>query len=119
MALYDRLPVYKACYDLLLDVYRLSGQMSKDHRYTLGENAKKTCTEIIILIYRANTNVKKYAYLKQAKEKVEVIRLLMRIYKDLNQIGVERFVAVSEQIENIRKQINAWAKLYEHEEERK
>lgn len=115
MALYDRLPVYKACDDLLLDVYRLSGQMSKDHRYTLDENAKK----LVPRLSRANTNVKKYAYLKQAKEKVEVIRLLMRIYKDLNQIGVERFVAVSEQIENISKQINAWAKLYEHEEERK
>ncbi|MDY6026579.1 hypothetical protein [Bergeyella zoohelcum] len=75
--------------------------------------------KLVPRLSRANTNVKKYAYLKQAKEKVEVIRLLMRIYKDLNQIGVERFVAVSEQIENISKQINAWAKLYEHEEERK
>ncbi len=52
MALYDRLPVYKACDDLLLDVYRLSGQMSKDHRYTLDENAKKTCTEIIQSEYK-------------------------------------------------------------------
>lgn len=108
MALYDQLPVYKACYDLLLELYQVSKNMERDYKFTLGENIKNETTALIIQIYKANTQADKTAYLQVAKEKVEVIRLLLRIYKDLKQISVPQYVTVSEQLESISKQINAW-----------
>ena len=41
MATYDHLPVYKKTYDLLLQLFRLSQNMERDYRYTIGENLKK------------------------------------------------------------------------------
>ena len=108
MALYDQLPVYKASYDLLLELYLVSKNMERDYKFTLGENIKNESTALILLIYKANASFDKVALLTQAKEKVEVIRLLLRIYKDLKQLSAPQFVKVSDQLESVSKQINAW-----------
>ncbi len=108
MALYDKLPVYKACYDLLLRLYEVSKNMERDYKFTLGENIKNEAMQLIILIYKANTRRDKLEHLQIAKEKVEVIRLLLRVYNDLKQISLKQFVSVSEKLESVSKQINAW-----------
>ena len=108
MALYDQLPVYKSCYDLLLQLYQVTKNMERHYKFTLGENIKNESTALILLIYKANATYNKSEILAQAKEKVEVIRLLLRIYNDLKQISIQQFVLLSEQIESISKQINAW-----------
>ena len=108
MALFDQLPVYKSCYDLLLQLYQVSKNMERDYKFTLGENIKNETIALIILIYKANTQLHKSEYLLIAKEKVEVIRLQLRIYNDLKQMSLQQYVALSEQLESISKQINAW-----------
>lgn len=108
MALYNQLPVYKACYDLLLQLYQISKNMERDYKFTLGENIKNEATILIIQIYKANTQQDKRECLLLAKEKVEVIRLLFRIYKDLKLLSVQQYVTVSEQLESVSKQVNAW-----------
>ena len=82
--------------------------MDRDHKFTLGEKIKNECTELIINIYKANAREDKIEILIKAKENIEVIRLLLRIYKDLKQIYVRDFVDVSEKLESCSKQINAW-----------
>jgi hypothetical protein len=57
MALYDQLPVYKISYDLLLQLYHISKNMERDYKFTLGEKIKNESTELIIHIYKANTNM--------------------------------------------------------------
>jgi hypothetical protein len=108
MTLFDLLPVYKVSYDLLLQLYQISKNMDRDHKFTLGEKIKNECTELIINIYKANAREDKIEILIKAKENIEVIRLLLRIYKDLKQISVRDFVDVSEKLESCSKQINAW-----------
>ena len=67
MAQYDELPVYKATYDLLLEMFRFTKDFSKEYKYTVGENLKKETTELITLIYRANSRVDKQATLQTAR----------------------------------------------------
>jgi hypothetical protein len=40
MAQYDELPVYKATYDLLLEMFRFTKEFSKDFKYTVSESLK-------------------------------------------------------------------------------
>ena len=54
MATYDNLPVYKACYDLLIKLFRICSKMQRDYRFTLGESMKKELIDLMINIYRAN-----------------------------------------------------------------
>lgn len=108
MALYDQLPVYKASYDLLLQLYWISGKMGRDYKFTLGEKIKNESIELIINIYTANTREAKTEILEKARNNIEVIRLLLRVYNDLKQISIKDFIAVSQKVESCSKQINAW-----------
>jgi hypothetical protein len=38
MATYDELPVYKATYDLLLEMFHFTKDFSKEYKYTVGES---------------------------------------------------------------------------------
>jgi len=79
MALHYELPVYKACYDLLLEVFRFTKGFGKEYKYTVGESLKKEAMELLTLIFRANSRKDKTAVLEEARERIEVIRLFVRL----------------------------------------
>lgn len=46
MGTYNDLPVYKATYDLLLEMFRFTKDFSKEYKYTVGESLKKKTIEV-------------------------------------------------------------------------
>jgi hypothetical protein len=55
MATYDNLPVYKAGYDMLVEIFRFTQNFSREYKYTLGERLKNETIDMITNIFRANT----------------------------------------------------------------
>jgi hypothetical protein len=110
MALYENLPVYKVAYDLLREIYRISIDMQRTYRFTLGERVQKEMTELMLNIYRANSVREKTAHIRAARENVVVVRLLLRVAHEEKQIILRRFVEVNDKIESISKQLTAWEK---------
>jgi hypothetical protein len=110
MSLHSDLPVYKASYDLLLEIFVFTKDFSKEYKYTIVESIKKQTVELLTLIFRANSRKDKDAVLQEAREHIEVIRLFVRLMHDMKQIGLTRFVKVNEKIENVSKQLTAWQK---------
>ena len=47
MSKYDDLPVYKASYDLLLEIFRVTKNFKKEYKYTIGESLKKETVALI------------------------------------------------------------------------
>jgi hypothetical protein len=87
MAKYDELPVYKASYDLLVEIFRFTKEFNRGFKYTVGESLKKETLELITLIYRANSKADKREILQSGREQIEVIRLFVRLMRDLKQIS--------------------------------
>ena len=110
MALYSELPVYKATYDLLLGIFRFTKDFGKEYKYTVVESLKKETIELLTLIYRANVKRDKQEVLQEARERIEVIRLFIRLMKDMQQISVQQFVQINEVVENVSKQLTGWQK---------
>lgn len=112
MAIYDNLPVYKQSYDLLLDVYTVSKNLSRDYRFSLGEELKKKIMDLMICIYHANANAdeQKIKYLRSAREYVVEIKLFIRLLADLKQISISRQALFTEKVESVSKQLAAWEK---------
>ncbi|OHA47536.1 MAG: hypothetical protein A2541_00035 [Candidatus Taylorbacteria bacterium RIFOXYD2_FULL_36_9] len=110
MAIYDTLPVYKVSYDFLLDLFKFTKNFDREYKYTLGEDLKKETTALIANIYRANSSQFKKELLQSARENLEVVRLYLRLVKDLKQISLDKFITLNEQIESISKQLFAWQK---------
>lgn len=108
MAVYDNLPVFKASYDLLTDVYRFSDNWKRDCRYTIGEGLKQNLMDIMVDIYKANSSVEKKAYIENACQKIVVVTLQFRLLHDLGQLPMKQFAALAERTESISKQLTAW-----------
>lgn len=108
MAQYDQLPVYEQSYDLLLELYIISNNMERDFKFTLSEKIKSEVTALIVNVYCANCRIDKTKLIENAQENIEVIRLLMRLYKNLKQIKTNEYISVSEKIESVSKQLAAW-----------
>lgn len=108
MATYDNLPVYKVCYDLIILLFASGRHMDRDFRYTLGETIKKELVELMANIYRANCRYQKKELLNQAKENLEIVRLLLRLSMELKQTSMKIFAVANEKIESISKQLTTW-----------
>ncbi len=59
-------------------------------------------------IYKANCALCKNKYISEARENVEVMRLFIRLTKDLQQINLTIYIDVNKDIETISKQLTAW-----------
>lgn len=81
-----------------------------EYKYTVGESLKKETIELLTLIYRANVKRDKQDVLQEAHERIEVIRLFIRLMKDMQQISVKQFVQINEVVENVSKQLSGWQK---------
>lgn len=102
--------MYKTSYDLLLEIFNFSKNMEREYKYTIGESLKKETVELITNIYRTNSSQEKKVLLQKARENIEVIRLYLRLIKDLKQIDLAKFVRINVLIESISKQLSFWQK---------
>lgn len=64
----DDLPVYKASYDLFLEIFRFTKNFKKEYKYTVGESLKQEMIGLVTLIYRANSRKNKHDELQEARE---------------------------------------------------
>lgn len=110
MAIYENLPVFKEVYDLLLQFIRLSGNLKRDFRYTIGEQLKKDILELCVFIYQANARHEKTEFIGKAREKMVVIKLNLRVLHDTNQISVKQYSMLVDKVVFINKQLTSWDK---------
>lgn len=108
MKLHSDLPVYKSSYDLLLEIFQFTKEFTKEYKYTVGESLKKETIDLLVLIFRVNTRKDKEVVLQEARERIEVIRLLIRLMKDLKQISLKKYVTVNVKVEEVSKQLTGW-----------
>lgn len=112
MALFSELPVYKLGYDLLISIYQKTSLFSREYKFTIGEKLKNETLELLVCIYKANKSKSenRMKYIDNARQHVEVVRLLLRIAKDLKILGIKGFVTMNVQVEELSKQFASWQK---------
>jgi hypothetical protein len=109
MATYDQLMIYKQAYDLTVDLMPLTKNMDRGYKFTLGERINNASVEMLICVYRINTSREnRERYFASAREQVELVRLLLRLMKDLRLVSINRFVRLNEMVESISKQLAGW-----------
>lgn len=102
MATYDNLPLYKTSYDLLLQVFEVVKKFEKQYKYTLGDKIKNEVVDLITSIYRANSSFdERLQNIKKACQQVEVLKLYMRLSKDLKILPILKFTDLVLNIESI------------------
>ncbi len=110
MGMFYELPVYKATYDILVELYQMVQKMPREHKYALGEKLKEECMEIFLEIYQANTVADKREYLKRAILHLLKLWVMLRICNDLKLMNMERFIKLNEKVESVSRQLAGWEK---------
>ena len=109
----ENLPVFKMVYDLLLRLFHETQKMSKDYRYSLGEDLKRSLLRIEVCVYRANEEkdpLRKTFFINEALEKMIEVRLGVRILHDSKEISLKKYALLCEQMVEVEKNLKNWRK---------
>jgi uncharacterized tellurite resistance protein B-like protein len=112
MAMHDQLPIYKIAFDLLSLATDLTRNMPRDLKAGLGAEVRAECIKMLMSIARANSNINKIAHITDIIERNDVVKFLLRLFKEKRYISIKQHAAAIELIESISKQANGWKKKY-------
>lgn len=108
MAMHTELSIFKAASGLLQMATNLTKNIPRELKQSLGRRVIDECIDVLMLIARANATQDKRPHLSVLVEKLQVIELLMRLFKDSRFISVEQHARTMEVTTSIGRQANAW-----------
>jgi len=108
---YCHLEVYKSSYKLLNLVFLHTKNLNKEYKYTLAEQIKQRCFNILLLIYKINRKKDRLGLIDTALDDVEFVRLSVRLLRDLKVLNDRKFTILNLQIEDVKVQFEKWYKF--------
>jgi len=111
MALHENLPIYKKALDLAVYFEKIVKNFSRYHKYTVGTELRNLSREILTLIVKANSSYDKKEPLVKVREKVEELKISIKICKEINAFRTFKSFEYSiRSVINIAKQNEGWLK---------
>ncbi|BAE50299.1 four helix bundle protein [Paramagnetospirillum magneticum] len=112
MALATELPIYRETYALVQLLAKLTGQYPRNYRQVLAREILTESQQMAVEIFRANcvTGPAKVPHIERMREHLEVLRLQLRLSKDLHLISPKQFGDTVELTTGVGKQATAWLK---------
>ncbi|EME71418.1 hypothetical protein H261_03378 [Paramagnetospirillum caucaseum] len=112
MALATELPIYRETYALVQLLAKLTGQYPRNYRQVLAREILTEGQQMAVEIFRANcvTGPAKAPHIERMREHLEVLRLQLRLSKDLHLISPKQFGDTVELTTAVGKQATAWLK---------
>ena len=108
MALHTELPVYRDTYQLILKVFEITKDFSKEYKYTLGQDMKRDALYLIRSIYRANKHKNRIEHLEAFLDELELLKLEIRLCVDLKLLSIRRQAQLSALLDCVGKQVTGW-----------
>ena len=108
--MYKNLAIFEKIYDLILWIYPTVNKFPKSQRFVLGQHIENTVLELLEGIIEANSQNNKPFYLKNLSLKLDRLRILMRLSKDLKFISIRQYEFVSSNINEVGKMLGGWLK---------
>ena len=108
MVLHTELPVYRDTYQLVLNIFKMTKDFSKEYKYTLGQEMKKDALHLTRSIYRANKFKNRKEHLDIFLDELELLKLEIRLCVDLKVLPMKKQAILAELLESIGKQVTGW-----------
>ena len=96
------LQLYKACYDLTVELHKLSALVKREYKYTIGERICNASLELSLAAYAvANGTANAESKLPIMRSSVDTIRMMLRLLVDLKHLSIKSFTNINEKIEYV------------------
>ena len=104
------LTIYQKHYDLMLYAFPVIAKYPRDMRFTLGQQTLDCLLDIGRLIVRANRERDRRKTQWEIDQKIEELRLLTRLAKDLHLLPVKQYGEVNGRVAEIGRLLGGWIK---------
>ena len=109
--LHENLSIYKKTLDLAVYFEKSVKNFSRYHKYTVGTELRNSSREILKLIIKANSMRDKREMLLDVREKIEELKVFIKICKEIKAFRSFRSFEYSiRSVINIAKQNEGWLK---------
>ncbi|MBR4106133.1 MAG: four helix bundle protein [Alphaproteobacteria bacterium] len=109
MTNYNQLPLYRDSYQMLLEVYRITNKFARDFKYTLGQDMKRDCLDMVRHLYNANTLIaERRLHIDKFLASFETLKVELRLCVDMNILSINKLAHLSLLMDAIAKQARGW-----------
>ena len=95
-------------YNLILWAIPQMNKLPREHKFSLGERITSHLYDLLELLIAASYSRKKSELLLQANQKVNTLRYMLRLAKDLKIFSIKRYEHGSKKLVEVGKQIGGW-----------
>jgi four helix bundle protein len=105
-------PIFQKSYDLYKLLYLYVGSFPKKDRYTLGQRIENSLLDFIesIILACQLAKTEKLPILQKASIKLDVVKVFIRLCKDLKVLDNKKYLILESQIQEIGKMLGGWIK---------
>ncbi len=82
----------------------------REYKYTLGQKLKDEVIELVVLIYRANSEKDRQRHIGAILERVQVVQLMIRLAHDMKILPRRHYAALAEMTDILARQAGGWFK---------
>jgi hypothetical protein len=102
--------VVTKAYDLVLWLLPKAETFSRSYRFSVGERVVAYGLDLLLALVEAAYTANKAGLLQQANSKVNGLRYLLRLAKDLRLLTVDSYAFAAERLEEIGRMVGGWQK---------
>ena len=106
------IPIFKKAYELYKQFHAIRNKLPKLERYTIFQKSENALLEMIEGILKASqlTKEEKLPVLKETASKVSLLRVFVRLMKDIKVIDLKIYTAFESDIDEIGRMLGGWIK---------
>lgn len=104
------IPIFKKAYDLYRTLYGFRRFAAKQDRFTIWQRCENVLLELIEALLLASQNYQhdKLTALKQASIKLSLLRVFLRLMKDVKTIDNKKYIRLECEVDEIGRMLGGW-----------
>ncbi len=108
----DDFILYQKTYDFTLWFFPIINSFPQKQRFVLGQQIENELVELIKEISIANAAADKRLVLQKMAVRIDLLRMLIRLAKDLKFLGIKHYAVAAEKLNEIGKLYAGWTKRF-------
>lgn len=104
------IPIFKKSYDLYRSMYGFRMDVPKQDRYVLWQRCEECMLDVLEAILTASQKSKeeKLTVLEQASVRLNLLRVFVRLVKDVKAIDNKKYMVIEAGIDEIGRMLGGW-----------
>lgn len=104
------IPIFKKSYDLYKTFYSYRSDISKQDRHTIWVRCENGILDVLegILLASQSAKTEKLTILQTASVKLNILRVLIRLTKDVKAIDNRKYLTLETNIDEIGRMLGGW-----------